>query len=134
MRMALVTLALACTLSPVRAQNNEVKPTDEKALKTYNSAVQLMSQRMEAAALGEFKKADKQDGGHCYGCQKQMIRLGSELDDWKAVELAAQEMAAEAQGDRAIAIAHYEYGVILVREAMQKHKEEFYTRAHDEFV
>jgi thiol-disulfide isomerase/thioredoxin len=139
MRIALITLALACTLSPVGAQTNDVKrtdvkPTDEKALKTYNTAVQLMSQQMGAAALGEFKKADKQDGGHCYGCQKQMIRLGSEFDDWKAVELAAQEMAAEAQGDRAIAIAHYEYGVILVREAMQKHKEEFYTRAHDEFV
>src|SRR5580658_920141 len=92
-----------------------------------------MSQHMQAAALSEFKKADKQDGGHCYACQKQMIRLGSEFDDWKTVELAAQEMAAETQGDRATAIAHYEYGVILVREATLKHKEEFYTRAHDEF-
>jgi thiol-disulfide isomerase/thioredoxin len=134
MRIALITLALACILSPARAQNTDVKPTDEKALKTYNSAIQLMSQRMEAAALGEFKKADKQDGGHCYACQKQMIRLGSEFDDWKAVELAAQEMIADAKGDRATAIAHYEYGVILVREATQKHKEEFYTRAHEEFV
>ena len=126
-------LALACALSPAGAQSNDVKPTDEKALKTYNAAVELMREKMQAAALGEFKKADKQDGGHCYACQRQMIRLGSEFDDWKAVELAAQEMAAEAQGERAIAIAHYEYGVILVREATQKHKEEFYTRAHDEF-
>jgi thiol-disulfide isomerase/thioredoxin len=133
MRIALVVMALACILSPAGAQTTDPKPTDEKALKTYNSAVQLMSQHMQAAALGEFKKADKQDGGHCYACQKQMIRLGSEFDDWKAVELAAQEMIAEAQGDRATAIAHYEYGVILVREATQKHKEEFYTRAHDEF-
>src|SRR5271154_1349317 len=126
-------LALACALSPAGAQSNDVKPTDEKALKTYNAAVELMREKMQAAALGEFKKADKQDGGHCYACQRQMIRLGSEFDDWKAVELAALEMAAEAQGERAIAIAHYEYGVILVREATQKHKEEFYTRAHDEF-
>ena len=138
MRIALVTMALACMLAPARAQSTDakstdVKPTDEKALKTYNSAVQLMSQRMQAAALGEFKKADKPDGGHCYACQRQMIRLGSELDDWKAVELAAQEMAADAQGNRAAAIAHYEYGVILVREATLKHKEEFYNRAHDEF-
>lgn len=138
MRIALVTLALACILSPVRAQTTDVKPTDvkptdEKALKTYNAAVKLMSERMQAAALGEFKKADKQDGGHCYACQKQMIRLGSEFDDWKAVELAAQEMIADAKGDRAIALAHYQYGVILVRQATQKHKEEFYTRAHDEF-
>ncbi len=134
MRLALIILALACVLSPVRAQSSDVKPTDAKALKTYNSAVQLMSERQQAAALGEFKKADKQDGGHCYACQKQMIRLGSELDDWKTVELAAQEMAAEAQGDRATAIAHFEYGVILFQEGMLKHKEEYYPRAHDEFV
>jgi len=138
MRIALIVMALACLLSAARAQTpdsrpTDVKPTDEKALKTYNSAVQLMSQHMQAAALGEFKKADKQDGGHCYACQKQMIRLGSEFDDWKAVELAAQEMIADAKGDRATAIANYEYGVILVREATLKHKEEFYTRAHDEF-
>lgn len=133
MRIILITLAVACVFSPARAQN-DVKPTDAKALKTYNSAVQLMSERQHAAALGEFKKADKQDGGHCYACQKQMIRLGSELDDWKTVELAAQEMAAEAQGDRATAIAHFEYGVILFQEGMLKHKEDYYPRAHDEFV
>ena len=134
MRIILITLALACILSPARAQSDDVKPTDAKALKTYNSAVELMSERQQAAALGEFKKADKQDGGHCYACQKQMIRLGSEFDDWKTVELAAQEMAAEAQGDRATAVAHFEYGVILFREGMLKHKEEYYPRAHDEFV
>jgi thiol-disulfide isomerase/thioredoxin len=138
MRIALITLALACIFSPARAQTTDArltdaKPTDEKALKTYNSAVQLLSQHMQAAALGEFKKADKQDGGHCYACQKQMIRLGSEFDDWKAVELAAQEMVAHAQGARATALAHYEYGVILAREAAMKHKEELYNRAHDEF-
>jgi len=139
MRIALVALALVCILSPARAQTadlkpTDVKPTDEKALKTYNRAVQLMSEHMQAAALGEFKKADKQDGGHCYACQKQMIRLGSEFDDWKAVDLAAQEMIADAKGDRATALAHYEYGVILVREATQKHKEELHNRAHDEFT
>ena len=86
MRIALVTMALACMLAPARAQSTDakstdVKPTDEKALKTYNSAVQLMSQRMQAAALGEFKKADKQDDGHCLKCQKKMIKYGMELAD-----------------------------------------------------
>ncbi len=134
MRSALITLALVCALSPLHAQTNDVKPTDEKALKSYNAALQLLREREQAAALGEFRKADKQDGGHCYACQQQMMRLGLELYDWKTVELAAQEMIAGAQGERATAIAHYEYGVILVREATEKHKEELYTRAHDEFV
>jgi hypothetical protein len=96
MRIALITLALVCALSPAAAQTDG-KPTDEKALKTYTSALQLMRDHMQAAALGEFKKADKQDGGHCYACQQQMLRLGSELDDWKTVELAAPEIIADAK-------------------------------------
>ena len=63
MRITLIIVALGCVLSPARAQTTDVKPTDEKAQKTYNSAVQLMSQHMQAAALGEFKKADKQAVG-----------------------------------------------------------------------
>jgi peroxiredoxin len=133
MRVTLILVALACVLSTVLAQETPDAPTDAKALKTYNNALQLLHERMQAAALGEFKKADKQDGGHCRGCQKQMIKYGLEFDEWKTVELAGQEMAAEAQGDREIALAHYQYGVILVREATQKHKEELYNRAHDEF-
>ena len=57
MRLALIILAMACVLSPVRAQSSDAKPTDAKALKMYNSAVQLMSERQHAAALGEFEES-----------------------------------------------------------------------------
>src|SRR5207253_4595127 len=58
-------------------------------------------------ALDDFNKADKQDGGHCLACQKQMIKLGKELGDWKTAELAAEEIIgeAQAQGPRDAAIA-----------------------------
>ena len=134
MRIALITLALACVLAPALAQDSSDGPSNEKAQKTYKSALDLLHQRQTAAALGEFKKADKEDGGHCRACQKQMIKLGLEFDEWKTVELAAQETIAEAQGDRSVAIAHYQYGMIFVRQAVQKHKDEFYNRAHDEFA
>jgi hypothetical protein len=68
-------------LSPVLAQENSGGPTDEKAQKTYKEALQLLHEREPLFALGSFKKADKQDGGHCLACQKQMIKYGIELGD-----------------------------------------------------
>jgi peroxiredoxin len=134
MRIASITLALALAwiASPVRAQGTSDAPADEKAQKTYKNAQQFMHDGMVAAAWEAYKKADKQDGGHCRGCQKQMIKYGVEYGDWKSAELAAQEMVAEAQGDRDTALAHYQFAVVLITEGMQRHKDEFFTRAHDE--
>ena len=89
---------------------------------------------MTAAAVDEFKKADKQDGGHCHPCQKQMIKYGAELGEWKDAELGAQEMIADAQGDKDIALAHYQLAVVLMNEGQQKHKDEMYARGHDEIT
>jgi peroxiredoxin len=134
MRTTLFLLALACVLPPAIAQKTDYAPANDGAQKTYKSAQELLRERQLAAALGEFKKADKQDGGHCRGCQNQMIKLGVEFEEWKTVELAAQEMIAEAQGDQNIALAHYQYAVVLVREGVQRHKDDFYPRAHDEYA
>jgi peroxiredoxin len=117
---------------PARAQDKVGEPTNEKAQKTYKGAMQLLHEEQTIAALGEFKKADKQDDGKCLACQRKMIKYGVELEDWKTAELGAQEMAAEAQGPRDTAIAHYELAVLFATEGMRKHKDEFFTRAHDE--
>ncbi len=71
----------------------------KKRRKTYKHAPAALDDRRQDIALDEFKKADKQDGGHCFPCQKQMIKYGIELGEWKPAELAAQEMIAEAQSE-----------------------------------
>jgi len=63
-----------------------------------------------------------------------MIKYGLELQDWKAAETAAAEMVAQAQGDRNLAVAHYEFGAILMREGVFRHKDEPLSRAHEEFT
>jgi thiol-disulfide isomerase/thioredoxin len=85
-----------------------------------------------AAALDDFKKADKQDGGRCLGCQKSMIRYGLKLQDWKAAETGAEEMVAGAADPKQTAVSHYQYGVVLYREGLSKNKEELFARSHDE--
>jgi thiol-disulfide isomerase/thioredoxin len=133
-RFVHISLVVACVLTPVFAQNVPDGPTDAKAQKTYKDALQLLQDRREDWALDSFKKADKQDGGHCLACQKQMIKCGKDVGDWKTAELAATEMVAEAQGNLQTAQAHYDLAVIFMYEGMPKHKTEFFTRAHDELT
>jgi thiol-disulfide isomerase/thioredoxin len=134
MRVARISMVAICVLicGLVQAQEKNDGPSSEKARKTYQEALRYLRDRQKIQALESFKKADKQDGGHCVACQKQVIKFGLELEDWKAAELAAQEMVAEAQGDRGTALAHYEFASVLMTEGMVRKKDEYLTRAHEE--
>ncbi|HEY2119282.1 MAG TPA: TlpA disulfide reductase family protein [Candidatus Acidoferrum sp.] len=134
MRIACIGAVIACMLVPAFAQEKTTTggPSDEKAKKTYEKAEQDVKDRKTEWALDNFKKADKQDGGHCYECQKQMIKYGVALGDWKTAEMGAEEMLAGAKGNKETTLAHYQYAVVLLDEGMQKHKDDLFSRAHEE--
>jgi thiol-disulfide isomerase/thioredoxin len=134
MRYAPIVLVLACAVTALLAEEKMEGPTNEKAQKTYQEAFEYLHKRMPESALESFKKADKQDGGHCVACQKKMIQYGVDLRDWKTAEAAAVELVAEAQGEADVALAHYQFGIVLMREGVDKHKDELFTRAHDELT
>jgi peroxiredoxin len=135
MRFVLASLVLACVLAPVLAQDKkEDGPSNEKAQKTYKDALQDLHDRRPDIALDGFKKADKQDDGHCRACQDKMVKYGIELGEWKIAELAAEEGVAEAHGDRDTALAHYDFASVLMAEGLQKHKDDIFSRAHDELT
>ena len=133
MRFLHLTLMM-CLLLPVMAQEKTDGPTDEKARKTYVNAQKYLHDRNKLGALDEFKKADKQDGGHCLACQKMMVKYGQELGEWKTAEQGAEEMVEQAQGAKETALAHYQLAAVLQEEGLQKHKEEIFTRSHEEIV
>ena len=132
MRILTVALSAAIFASVAPAQTKPDGPTDEKAQKTFRQAWQEMHDRHPRFALEDFKKADKQDGGHCAACQAQMLKYGVELGDWKTAELAVNEMIANAQDTKDAAIAHYQAATLYFREGLEKHKDEFFVRCHDE--
>jgi len=135
MRAAGLGLALACLATISFAQERAGEgPTNEKAQKAYKDGMEYLRHRNTDSALDRFKKADKEDGGHCLACQKQIIHYGAELHDWKAAESAAEEMVAQAQGQRDTAVAHYEFGMVLLNEALSKHKDELFSRSHEEMT
>ena len=135
MRVAGIILTLACAAAVLLAQEKaDEGPTNPKAQKTYREALEYVRERRPDAALDAFKKADKQDGGHCLGCQRQMVKYGMELGDWKTAETAAEEIAAEAQTPKDVALAHYQFGIVLLNEGIDKHKEESFNRCHEEMT
>jgi hypothetical protein len=131
MRIAITSLALALMMSPAMAQQDD-GPKDAKAQKTYKNAFEELHNRRPGIALDDFKKADKQDGGRCFACQKQMIKYGVELEEWKTAELAVEEMIAESKEEKEIALAHYQAGMVFMQEGLQRHKDEYFPRVHDE--
>lgn len=134
MRYAAVALLLVCTVIPVWGQEKSDGPQDQRAQKTYNEGLDALKQHRDLDALDKFKKADKQDGGHCIACQKKMMKYGSELGEWKIAELAGEEMVAQAQGQDEMALAHYQLGTILMSEGISRHKDELFSRTHDEMT
>jgi thiol-disulfide isomerase/thioredoxin len=133
MRCAIATLLLVCMIVPMSAQQKNDGPQDEKAQKTYKEAFEYLKKRKTFAALDDFKKADKQDDGRCTGCQKNMIKYGRELGEWKIAEQGAEERVEQAQGAE-LRIAHYDLGSLLLTEAIVKHKEDLLNRAHEEMT
>jgi len=140
MRYAGMLRVLACIILgwivvPVPAQEKaDEGPTNEKAQKTYKEGLDYLRQHRFDAALGEFKKADKQDDGHCLACQKRMVKYGIQVQDWNTAQGAAEEMVAQAQDAKSVAFAHFQFGVVLMSEAAERHKDELFTRAHDEML
>ncbi len=127
-------LLLACCAPLLIGQEHTDGPTNEKAKKTFLEALDQEKKHSVTWALEGFKKADKQDDGHCVACQKKIVRYGIQLSDWKAAETAAGELVAEAKGERTVAIAHYELGRVLLEEGIDKKKDELFERAHEEFA
>ncbi len=129
-----ILLVITCCISSLYGQQPADGPANERAQKTFQEALQLQKKHHVQWALDSFKKADKQDGGHCLACQRNMVAYGIELQDWKTAETASDEMIAEAQGDKALALAHFHFGGVLLAEAIERKKDELFTRAHEEMT
>jgi peroxiredoxin/outer membrane protein assembly factor BamD (BamD/ComL family) len=133
--MALIFAVLAGTIRMPAAQERALEgPSNEKAQKTYKEAFQLLHEGRTDFALDNFKKADKQDGGHCQACQREIIKYGVQLRDWKTAETAAQEITSEAPNQKESALAHYQLGILFFDEGQDKNKPEPFARCHEEMA
>jgi thiol-disulfide isomerase/thioredoxin len=108
-------------------------PTDPKAQKTYSEGMQALKAGHYFDALDKFKKANKQDGGQCSPCLAQVISIASQTGDFKAADSAAKDLIALAHTPEEVAQAHYQHGVLLLRQGIAKKKDELASEAIEEF-
>jgi len=132
--MRLCATAVLFLALPLLGQDKATGPTSEKAQKSYKQGMEAVGHHDLPFALDKFKHADKQDGDRCMACQKQVMKYGMMMGDWKAAESAAGEMLSEAEDDKSKAIAHYNLGMILMNEGLARHKDELFQRVHEEMT
>jgi outer membrane protein assembly factor BamD (BamD/ComL family) len=82
-RSSLVALALLCLTSRLHTLDTPKSdapkpgmPTDPKALKTYQGAIDWLKTGRRGEAIESFRKAAKQDG-HCTECLRQAYSLAT---------------------------------------------------------
>jgi len=134
MRSVWILPLIFCAAQSLSAQTTNEGPANEKAQKTYKQGLEYLSKHQHGMALDSFKKANKQDDGHCLDCQRKILKYGVELGDWKSAEAAGEQLVESAQGNENVAIAHYSLGMVWMNEALQKNKGDLFSRVHDEMT
>jgi len=132
MRTLFISAILICLAATLFAQDSAQGPTDKKAQKSYQQALQSLQERAWGVALWYFRDADKKDQGHCLPCHEQMVKLGLQIKDWKAVEDGASGLASEVQEPKQQAVAHYYLGMALLNEGIDQHQNDLFIHSHDE--
>jgi thiol-disulfide isomerase/thioredoxin len=133
MRRTLVVLIILLLWGCTAKAQESPGPTNPKAQKTYREGLDWAHKGMLGVAVDSFKKADRQDGGHCEICADTIIEYGLRTGDYKDADAAAQQLIADAKDPKQAAIAHFNRATVQYREGLDKNKADCYAEADREF-
>jgi thiol-disulfide isomerase/thioredoxin len=119
-RLAIAAALLAASLSAAGAadQPKPGEPTDPKARKTFDEAMQWQKSGDIAIAIEKYRKANQLDGGHCLQCLSRAYSLAQRMNDYKTQESILRDWLPLEQTDPARAAMHLNLGVVLQREGI----------------
>jgi len=109
------------------------EPTDPKARKTYDAAIDWDKHKFYEEAIENFRKANKQDDGHCTECLRRAYLLAMKVNDFKDAAETARDMLAQANTDVERATAHFRLAITLQRLGISAKKEKCFSDSCDEF-
>ena len=109
------------------------EPTDEKARKTYAEALEWEKAHKYGAAMDDFRKANKQDGGNCRDCLRRAYNLAIKIGAFKDAEGIARDMLPQAETDHQKANAHYRLAIALQKQGIGEKKDKCFSESCDEF-
>jgi len=125
---------LACTaVYAALDQPKPGEPTDPKARKTFLGAADWEKHGSLSAALDDYRKANKQDGGHCSECLSRAYDLAMKTGAYKDAVSVAQDWLPLAQTDVDRTAGHFRLGVALQRQGTDEKKEQLFIQSCDEF-
>jgi thiol-disulfide isomerase/thioredoxin len=108
-------------------------PSDPKAKKTYDEAIKLMQEHHASFALDGFRKADKQDGGHCIPCELRALNAAGEIGDFKAARAQAELLLSNVTSADNKATAQLYLGRTYLTEGIRSKHEEMFVTAEAAF-
>lgn len=132
MRLPWVLIVASLLACSAHAQEG-AGPTNPKAQKTYQEGLDWARHHEYGAAIGSFKKANKEDGGQCEPCLYKIVEYGEDTGDFKAADEAAEQVIAGAKDPRKAALAHLVLATVKLREALIRNKADAYAAADREF-
>jgi thiol-disulfide isomerase/thioredoxin len=107
-------------------------PTDAKALKTYQAAIDWLKFGKRGEAIDSFRKAARQDG-HCTECLRQAYSLATSVGQYKEAEDIGREWLLIAATDLERAAAHYRIALALQQQGISDRKNKCFDESCDEF-
>jgi thiol-disulfide isomerase/thioredoxin len=110
------------------------EPTDAKARKTWETAIEWERRHAYSSAIHDLRKANEQDGGHCSACLSRAYKLALTTGANKDAEAIARDMLPTATTPIEKANVHYLVGLALQRQGIEKkNKEICFSQSCDEF-
>jgi thiol-disulfide isomerase/thioredoxin len=135
--IALLLLAPAISVHALDAPKSDTpkpgEPTDAKARKTYEAAIEWLQKGAKEEAIDSFRKANKQDGGHCTECLRRAYTLAIAIGQYKDAENIAREWLPAAANDTDRATVHYRIALALQQQGIAGKKEKCFDESCDEF-
>jgi thiol-disulfide isomerase/thioredoxin len=130
---AVLAGAMVIAMAGGALAQTENGPTDAKAQKTLQTGMEWVQRHDYAAAVDSFKKANKQDGGHCGECAFRIVKYGMMSGDFKDADAAAQQLIADAKDPMHAGLAHTDRATVLLREGLMEKKADCFAGADKEF-
>jgi len=109
------------------------EPTDPKARKTFASAIEWEKHHDPAAAVSDFRKTNKQDGGHCTECLGRAFSLALANSLNKEAEDVARDWLSISATDTDKGLNHYRLAVALQRQGICDKKDKCFNESCGEF-
>jgi len=123
----------AKTEPPAAETPKPKEPNDPKARKTFASAIDWERHGHDDAAMDDFRKANKQEGGHCWECLRRAYALAIKLDAYSDAVQIARDWLPMAQSDHEKGEVEFRLAMALQEQGIKEKKEKYLAESGDDF-